>query len=195
MPMTCLIYLINAFSFFFFSVDCATNVRNALTFSGYSSIILSATSLSPRYTISKSSRQGRSSLSDSGGFFMKIFCISINTSNARIKSGCSVGRAFWIREIHLRITFKCYFSETVKSTPKSSGMMERRISNRVTRDVVNSFEFRSLLTIFCTSTVISFCSPIACEDFTWAEVPLMPLSSSFAFSCAKIFRLKSKRAL
>jgi len=79
---------------------------------------------------------------------MNNFYISINTSKALIRSGCSDGSALFMREIHLNITLKCYFSDPVNSTFRSGGMRDLRISKSVTKDVVNSLELRSLLTIF-----------------------------------------------
>jgi predicted Fe-Mo cluster-binding NifX family protein len=79
---------------------------------------------------------------------MNIFYISIKTSNALIRSGCSDGSALLMREMHLKITLKCYFSYPDKSTFRSAGIKVLNISKSVTSEVVNSLEFRSLLTIF-----------------------------------------------
>ena len=72
----------------------------------------------------------------------------MSTSNALIKSGLSVGKALEILEIHLRMTLKCYFYWDVNSIERFTGIASLKISNKLTKEVVNSFELSSLLTIF-----------------------------------------------
>lgn len=129
------------------------------------SISLSETSLRFLYTKSRSANEGRSSLNYSGGCLSNIFCISSNTSKALIKSGCSECNALVILEIHLKITLRIYLYSSLSFISKLWGIDYRKIYSKVTKEVVNSFEFKSLLTSFYTSTVISFCSISLLADY------------------------------
>ena len=94
-----------------------------------------------------------------------------------------------MRDTQRITTFRCCFEDSSRSSPRSNGMASRRISNKVTKEVVNSFEFNSLLTIFYASTVTSFYS-IAFPLIDELDA-LMEVFSNLAFSKANAFKVNS----